>query len=158
MRELGKQVKVRLNKEDVECRLWYRMMMQGSKWELVKNLERTVGNEGLSNGDKLILEYRCREVWPRDCLRNDELQWEVKDKVDIYVESRKSWEEGVIVENRPGCLCIKVLGANFNITKNSSIIAPHRTHTVHSIRSVLTPEVVKKLVKEFKPLPNLGNT
>ncbi|MDR3547952.1 MAG: hypothetical protein P4M11_06775 [Candidatus Pacebacteria bacterium] len=44
------------------------------------------------------------------------------------------------------------------VSKNSSSLAPYRTHTIHSIQSILTPDIRQKLVKEFKPLANLGNT
>ena len=158
MREVSKLMKLKFNKMNTECRIWYRLMIQGTQWEMVKNIEKTVKNIGLNNGDKLILESKCGSTWPRDNLKKDELQWEVKDKIDIYSESKKTWEEGIVVENKPGYLCITTSGGTFKVTNNSSIIAPYRTHTVHSIQSTLTPDILGRLVKEFKPLHNLGNT
>jgi hypothetical protein len=69
------------------------------------------------------------------------------------------WKEGVITENKLKHFTITVdKEEKVYAAKNSPIIAPYRTHTVHSIQSVLTPENKLKLVKEFKPLTNLGNT
>lgn len=63
------------------------------------------------------------------------------------------------MENKQTNFQIKVEGGDIVfVSKNSSGIAPYRTHTVHSILSILTPEIRQKLVKEFKPLANLGNT
>jgi hypothetical protein len=93
-------VKAKFGKEKVETRMWYRYMVS-CNWKLVSNHEHTVEELGLSFGDKLILEaktgskistYNIIDGWPRDKIPKDEPQWEVGDKVDVYLVSvRNHW-------------------------------------------------------------------
>jgi hypothetical protein len=157
MEEVMKIAKEEFGKKELECRLWYRYMVLNSKWEVVKDLNETLEELRIGHGDKLILESKAINGWSRDRLAKDESQWEEGDKVDIYIE--KEWKEGVIIKNLATNFQIKVEGNKaVPVEKNSTILAPYRTHTTHNFQSILTLDMRTKLTNEFKPLANLGNT
>lgn len=159
MKELLKLAKNKFGKKGLDCRLWYRYMVLNSKWKLALNPNETLEELRIGHGDKLILESRTINGWPRDRLRKDGSQWEEGDKVDIYMEEAKEWKEGVIVRDLATNFQVKVEDRKvIPVEKNATIIAPYRTHTTHSFQSMLTPDIKLKLVTEFKPLANLGNT
>ena len=159
MEKVKAMIKAKFNKENVDCRLWYRYMLPTSKWEIILDLKKTVDEFKLGCGDKFLLEVRTNFGWPRDNIPKDEPQWEVGDKVDVFIEKTNSWKEGIIQDNLATNFKIKIENDNvIPIEKNSSIIAPYRTHTMHNIQIIMTTDVKTKLLKEFKPLVNLGNT
>jgi len=159
MEKMESIAREKFGKEKHEVRLWYRYMVNGN-WEIAKNLKKTVEEFGLSSGDKLMIETKILNIWPRDKIAKDETQWEVNDKIDVYLDSIKTWKEGIISESHSKHFAVKICESNEQVflPKNSLSVAPYRTHTTHSIQSMLTADLKQKLIIEFKPLANLGNT
>jgi len=155
MEEVMKLAKEKFGKKNLECRLWYRYMLSNNKWELVKDLNATVEELRIGCSDKLILENKTINGWPMDRLAKNESQWKEGDKIDIYID--KEWKEGTIIKNIATNLQVKVEdNKSIPVERNSTMIAPYKTHTIHSFQK--TPDTNAKLKNEFKSLENLGNT
>lgn len=152
-------IKAKFCKSKEESRLWYRFNVVNSVWELADDPSKTIDEYGLNHGDKLILELKTIAGWARDKIPKEDLQWEPGERLDIYCQRTEMWKEGTIMENRKSEIVVQLEKYNMlTVQKTSSLVAPYRKHTVHSIQNVVTPDVRKKLDNEFKPLSNLGNT
>ena len=57
MKDVIEGIKSKFGKEKVECRVWYRYMVN-SVWKLLANIEQTVEELGLTFGDKIIIETK----------------------------------------------------------------------------------------------------
>lgn len=158
IKEVTEIMKKKFQIGNEEVRIWYRLRAT-SHWKLAISKETTIEDNGLSYGDKLLLESKLKTGWPREKISKDEPQWDSNDKVDVYMELEKCWKEGKIVANKQKCFVLQVGNdSNITIPKNSTLIAPYRSHTGYSFASILSPDQIKNLSKEFKSLANLGNT